>query len=163
MIRAGREVRSRTDYILGKDFRLFWNVSVRDPRHNSDHYMVLGFLCSAPLREHSRYLGGRKRIPLRQPTAPTKEDGIFAALQRAVSKPQAQDTRKNAWILEATWRLSDERVSVRRDHAKDQSLIRRLGCAIVARLKGDMRRREDEAGAGSEVEDILGSDPPLHR
>ena len=37
LIRAGREVRFRTDYILGTDLRLFWNVSFRDPRHNSDH------------------------------------------------------------------------------------------------------------------------------
>ena len=29
MIRLGREVRSRTDYILGTYCRLFWNVSVR--------------------------------------------------------------------------------------------------------------------------------------
>ena len=42
MIREGREVRSRTDYILVTDRILFGNVSIRDPRHNSDHYMVLG-------------------------------------------------------------------------------------------------------------------------
>ena len=34
MVREGREVRSRTDYILGMDCRIFWNVSVWDPRHN---------------------------------------------------------------------------------------------------------------------------------
>ena len=34
IIRAGRGIRSRTDYILGMDFRIFWNLSVRDPRHN---------------------------------------------------------------------------------------------------------------------------------
>ena len=64
MIRMGREVRSRTDYILGKDCRLFGNVSVLDPMHNSYHYMVLGCLHSASLREHARYLGGRKCLPL---------------------------------------------------------------------------------------------------
>ena len=37
MVRLGRELRSRTDYILGTDRRLFRNASVRDPRHNSDH------------------------------------------------------------------------------------------------------------------------------
>ena len=42
MLQKGLEVRSRTDYILGTDHRLFRNVAVRDPRHNSDHYMVLG-------------------------------------------------------------------------------------------------------------------------
>ena len=52
MLRNGREVRSQTDYILGTDHRLFVNVSVQDPRHNSDHYMVLGCLHSASLTEH---------------------------------------------------------------------------------------------------------------
>ena len=65
MIWAGREVRSWTDYILGTDRRLFLNVSVRDPRHNSYHYIVLGCIRSAPLREQSTYLGGRKIPPLR--------------------------------------------------------------------------------------------------
>ena len=65
MIWAGREVRSWTDYILGIDRRLFLNVSVRDPRHNSYHYIVLGCIRSAPLREQSTYLGGRKIPPLR--------------------------------------------------------------------------------------------------
>ena len=65
MIRAGREVRSLTDYILGTDHCLFWNVSVREPRHNSENYMVLGCLRSAPLREHPRDLAERKQLPLR--------------------------------------------------------------------------------------------------
>ena len=42
MVREGEVVRSRTDYILGTDRRLFWNVYVQDPRQNTDHYMVLG-------------------------------------------------------------------------------------------------------------------------
>ena len=42
MIQEGRDVRSRTDYILGTDRRLFVNVSVRDPMHKSYHSMVLG-------------------------------------------------------------------------------------------------------------------------
>ena len=42
MLRNRREVRSRTDYILGTDRRLFINVAVWDPQHNSYHYMFLG-------------------------------------------------------------------------------------------------------------------------
>ena len=160
MIQEGREVRSRTDYIMGMDHRLFGNVSVRDPRHNSDHYMVLGCLHSAPLREHARYLGGRKRLPLRPPTAPTREDGIFTDLQRDVLKPLARKARKNAWILAATWRLVDERVSARLDISKDQALIWRLGRAIKARLWEDRQRWAEEAGV--EVEKLMGSEPPLH-
>ena len=64
MVRVGMEVRSCTYYILGTDRHHFWNISIRDPRHNSDHYLVLGCLRSAPLIEHSKYLGRSKRIPL---------------------------------------------------------------------------------------------------
>ena len=50
MVWAGRKVRSRTDYILGTDRRIFNNVTVRDPQHNSEHYLILGCLRGAPLR-----------------------------------------------------------------------------------------------------------------
>ena len=58
ILRQGREVRSRTDYILGTDRSLFGNVSIQDHQHNSDHYMVLGCLPSASLTKHTWYLGG---------------------------------------------------------------------------------------------------------
>ena len=115
MLRKGMEMRSRTDYILGTDRHLFRNVSVRYPRHNLDHYMVLGCLPSSSLTEHNRYLGERKRWPLRPPMKPTREDEAFAALRRAVPKAQPQEARRNAWMMEETWRLVDERVSPRRD------------------------------------------------
>ena len=90
MIREGREVRSWMDYILGTDHRLFENVSVWDPRNNSDHYLVLGCLHSDSLKEHMQYLRGRKKPPLRPPTEPTREDKIFAALRKAVPKPRCR-------------------------------------------------------------------------
>ena len=64
MVQLGREVWSQIDYILGTDRCLFRNVSIRDPRHNSDHYMILGCLCSATLREHTNCLGRRTRLYL---------------------------------------------------------------------------------------------------
>ena len=42
MVQEGKVVRSRTDYLLGTDRSLFRNVSVRDPLHNTDHFMVTG-------------------------------------------------------------------------------------------------------------------------
>ena len=150
MIWEGREVQSRTDYILGTDLRLFGNVSVQDPRHNSDHYMVLGCLHSSPLREYDRYIGWQKRLPLLPPTA----------LRRAVPKTRAQEARENAWILAATWGLVDERFSVRQDIAKYQTLIWRLGRAIKACLREDRKQQAEEAV--SEVDTLLGLDPPLH-
>ena len=98
MIREEREVRSQTYYILGTDLRLIGNVSVRDPMHNSDHYIVLGCLHSASLKENAGYLRGRKKLPLRLLYEPTREDTIFTALHRDGTKPQAQEARKNAWI-----------------------------------------------------------------
>ena len=50
---GGREVRSRTDYILGTDNHLFQNVAVLDARHNTDHYLVLGCLCGSAPAIHS--------------------------------------------------------------------------------------------------------------
>ena len=160
MVWAGKEVRSRTDYILGTDRRIFWNVSVRDPMHNSDQSLVLGCLLSPPLREHSDYLGRHKRLSIRPTTTPTRKNGIFAALRRSAPKPKAWNAQKNAWISEAMWRLVDERVSARWDPARYQYLIRRLGRAIVASLKVDRRQRAEEAS--EEVEKLLGTDPPLH-
>ena len=135
MVQAGREVRSRTDYILGTDLHIFRNVAVRDPRHNSDHYLVLGCFRSASLRGHTEYLGRRKRPPLRPPTTLTREDGLFAALRRAIPNPKPREVRENVWILAAMWRLVNERVSMRQDPARDQAQIRRLGRAINASLK----------------------------
>ena len=50
------------------------NVSARDPRHNSYHYIVLVCLYNAPLREHARYLGGAQ-VPPPPPTDITDEGG----------------------------------------------------------------------------------------
>ena len=72
MLREGRVVRSWTDYLLGTDRSLFRNVSVRDPRHNTDHYMVVGHLRSAMARDHACYIKGRRKIPLKPPTEPTR-------------------------------------------------------------------------------------------
>ena len=82
MVRGGKTVRSRTDYILGTDHSLFRNVAVRDPRHNSDHYMVMGLLRGGAVREHIRYIVGRRRLPLKPPKRPTWEDSLFGDLQR---------------------------------------------------------------------------------
>ena len=134
MVREGKVVRYRTDYILGTDRRLFWNVFVWDPRHNTDHYMVLGCLHSAPKRERDKYLTGRKQLPLRSPAKPMREDRIFAAIWRAVPKPHARERRKTGWISEGTWRLINKRVSAQQK-TRDQTRIRRLSRAIAASLQ----------------------------
>ena len=53
MVRGGKAIRSRTDYILETDRSLFSNVAVRDPRYNLDHYMVVGLLRGGTVRNTS--------------------------------------------------------------------------------------------------------------
>ena len=98
---------------------------------------------------------GRRKMPLRPPTEPTREDGIFAALRRALPKPHARDRHKNAWISEETWRLVNKRVSARRGTGV-HTRIWRLGRAIRASLQGDRKQRVE--AAGQEVETLLGED-----
>ena len=97
--------------------------------------MVLGCLHSSPLREHTKYLGRCKRLPLRPPTTPLMEDGLFVALRGSIPNPKSREARENVWISAATWMLVEERVSAFRDIARDEAHIWRLGCAINASLK----------------------------
>ena len=55
--------------------------------------------------------------------------------QRSILKPKAREVRKNAWMSASTWRKVAEGVSVRRDPARDQAHIQRLGRVINAILK----------------------------
>ena len=68
-----------------------------------------------------------------------------------------REKHKNAWISEETWRLVDERVSARKG-TRVRERIRRLGRAIRESLKGDRKRRVE--AAGTDVEALLGGDPP---
>ena len=112
MVRGGKAVRSRTDYILGTDRRLFTNVAVRDPHYNSDHYMVMGLLRGGTAKAHEKYVVGGRKVPMQIQQRPTREDHLFGDLRRAVLKPQPREQHQNAWISEETWQLIDERVTM---------------------------------------------------
>ena len=116
LVRLGREITSKTDYVLGVDRRSFRKVQTRNPRHNSDHLMVVASLRPASLREHRRYLGGRRRFPLKPPKGgqATEADKVFAELKAAMPPPEPRSFRRNAWISDETWKLVDERVAIRR-------------------------------------------------
>ena len=89
MVRLGREVRSWTNFILGIYRRLFRNVAAQDPQHNSDHYMVLGCLRSAPMREHIEYLGRRTRPPppsVRRPYQRGRTDSLLTYVGQSPSQ-----------------------------------------------------------------------------
>ena len=115
MVRLGREVQSQMDYLLGTERRLYQKVSFQEPWHKWGHYMILGCLCSATLREHYQYLKQRMRLPSHPPDMPTGEDCIFAELRQEAPKLMPQEARCNAWILAATWILVDTIFSVHQE------------------------------------------------
>ena len=101
------------------------------------------------------------RLPFRPLNTLTREDGLLASLQRSIPKPKAQESRKNAWILEEMWRLIDKRVSACWGPERNQTLLQCPGRAINASLEGDKKWRTEEAGEA--IESLLGSDPPFHK
>ena len=96
-------------------------------------------------------------MPLLPPKEPTREDKLFGDLRRAVPKPHEREKHRNAWISDETWRIADGRVSVRRG-TRVRARLRRLGRAVRVSLKGERRRRVEDAG--KDVEALLGEDPP---
>ena len=84
-------------------------------------------------------------MPLLLPKDPMREDKLFRDLRRAVPKPHEREKHRNVWISEETWRLANERVSARRG-TRVRARLRRLGRAVRASLKGDRRRRVEDAG-----------------
>ena len=61
----GRELLSRTDYILVIDRCLIQKVAVWDARNNTYHYPVLGFLHIVAHIVHLGYLRKQKHFPLK--------------------------------------------------------------------------------------------------
>lgn len=89
--RNGRIYRSRCDYVLGNNRRLFKPVSIRDPRHySSDHYVLKGRLLLRPKKSHKSYLKGPKHFPLKPPTGEQSAelDSMFATLKSFKEKSQ---------------------------------------------------------------------------
>ena len=75
---------------MGHTVSLFQKVAVRDYRHKTNHYMVLGYLHGVTLREHQRYLGLLTRIPLYPSKQPSLECYLFASIRQAVPRKLAR-------------------------------------------------------------------------
>ena len=157
MRRRGREVRSRTDYILVIDLRLLQNVTFRDELHNTDHYLVLGCLYGAAPAAHSQYLGKRKRFPIKPPPTLDRINRLFTELRGAITKPTQRGHLRQVWISPETWRLIDTRIAARQNG--DQHNSRALSRTIKDIIQEDQCRRVAEAG--SAVESLHTSDTPL--
>ena len=101
MVRQGKGVWYQTYYIMGSELRIFHNVVVRDPRHNSYNPMVIRYLRRTSQRERLFYLRHRMRLQLSPLVRQTRTwaDKIFTELRRAVPKPYKRSARHNSWVL----------------------------------------------------------------
>ena len=119
-------LRSRCDYILGTDRRLFKTVSIRDPRHfSTDHFMVVATFLERPSRSaHKLYLQGRRQFPLRVPKWGPKNyvDTLFQQILSNIDPRNPQRSSKRpTWLSPSTLRLIDQRCSFWRDPHHDRT------------------------------------------
>ena len=137
MHRGGQEVHSRTNYIIGTDSRLFQNIVVWDARHNTEHYLILGFLRGAAPAANLHYLGKHTLLPIIHLATLDKSDQMFAELRRAITSPSPtlRERHRQAWISPETWSLIDTRIEAR--HWGGQWSSWDLTHAIKAALQGD--------------------------
>jgi len=119
--------------------------------------MVLGKLQSATCTRNRSCLRARTRFPLRAPKMgpATRAAVLFQALCSAIPRPTRVEKRvKRSWIADATWKLVDERTSMRRVPTHDRASAQRLDRQVATAFKADRKARTAEAGA--DVEASLG-------
>ena len=102
--------RSRCDYILSPDRRLFKTVQIRKPQYYvSDHRMVVAKYLLEPAKCHYRYLKGRKALPFAMPSGPMpKMDFLFQqVVDQTPVPPRRNDPARKPWISEETLKIWD--------------------------------------------------------
>ena len=154
-------VRSFTDYVLRTDRRLFQDVAVRDLRHNSDHYMVLGCLRGDLEKELTYYLRKVCRFSLRKIRCrlASASDKLFSYLNTQIPKPPLHERVRRDWISDDMWAAMYARVTTLQEGG--QWTVRQLSRRIRAGLSTDWKRQVEEADCT--IESLLVSDPPLVR
>ena len=127
-------LRSRPDYFLfrEKDRRRIKCCRWIQPRHhNSDHRALVVDIKARP-GEIARYVEGRVRLPV-QPPPPeeqTKGEKLFAELCATVEEVPRRERKDLDWVRDGTWRLVDQRNSLRKQGRLSIVQGRRLGRRI---------------------------------
>ena len=86
---------------------------------------------------------------------------LFVELRGSIPNPSRREQSRQVWISPETWKLINTRVVACRSRDGKQGSVQMLIRQIKAKLRGERRRRAAEAG--SVVESLLDSDPPLIR
>lgn len=163
-VMKGKLHRSRCDYIMGTDRRLFQTVSIRDPRHfSTDHLMIVAKYLVKPTACHKRYLRGQLTFPLKWPIGPMSQaDHIFDEVKQYMPHPPRNNKKpRPTWLSDKTLKLIDERSDLKcRQHCDTDTTrkYRQLTRAINSSLNADQKRRTEVAGAA--IEEALSGDTP---
>jgi hypothetical protein len=150
MQRGDRWIKSRCDYILGTDKRIFKKISVKEPRHfYSDHLMVVGVLTSRPIKENRRYLMGWKKftLSLGKDGPKTKSDALFSDIKTFIIETTPRPRQWKTWIADSTWTLIDRRAALRRHHdMRPGAEGRRLSWRMYCSIKRDRKKLTEYFG-----------------
>ena len=143
MLREGRRLYRRCDYILTTDTTDFRTLRIKNPRFDSDHRMLLGVLKSGSTRQHKHYVNSRSRYSLEiRPEDKTRADFLMEELTELIEKPPSSDPQSESWISEATWKLFDAKAQARR--RGDSVTAKNLKKPIQKSLQADRKRRIDK-------------------
>ena len=117
MVWQHQEVMYRPDCLLATNCQTLSNVVVRYPCQNSNHYMVLGCLCSRPLQENNSYLVILWCFPLNPQAAcnGSRVDSLFKVLRKVIPFPNPRTFPQKVWISQDTWYIIDQHIYGRRD------------------------------------------------
>ena len=152
MLREGRRLYRRCDYILTTDTTDFRTLRIKNPRFDSDHRMLLGVLKSGSTRQHKHYVNSRSRYSLEiRPEDKTRADFLMEELTEFIEKPPSSDPQSESWISEATWKLFDAKAQARR--RGDSVTAKNLKKPIRKSLQADRKRRIDKLS--TEIEALL--------
>eukprot|EP00797_Seminavis_robusta_P003406 Sro1211_g252850.1 Reverse transcriptase (RNA-dependent DNA polymerase) (1066) ;mRNA; f:30706-34100 len=141
--------RSRCDYILGPDRRLFQWITIKNPRYfTSDHHMLLSWYRTCPAKSHKAYLNGRRKFPLTLPKIGplTHADTLYERVLAACPQPELQTKKRPQWLAPDTLKSMDTRCALRRNPKHDKTKARQLTREINRLIKRDRKRRTEEAG-----------------
>ena len=98
--------------------RYLYNVCIREPKLFIDQRMVLEKIRECGDRKKIKHHSNRASWPIATPKRGQMfwEDATSDDLQKDSNKPMYKARGKEMWISEATWKLADQRTTLKHNH-----------------------------------------------
>ena len=110
--------------------------------------MVLAVLRGEGARENLRYVGGRTKWRLAEPTMQPEMEGetAFESLKGEVEQKELPKAVRDPWISKETWRLENWRAALIRTGRASTREVHKAQHDFQRKLQEDRRRRVQAAG-----------------